>query len=1389
MRFKFFLLTSVLWYSLTEANAQTVDVDLYTGQPVVQIPIWTIRSGELSQPIGVTFSSSGVKTGLSVIRQLGMGWNYVFTGSIAREIRGFPDELVHITSQTSRYGWLHENSAEETGHFLPSADDDLSDCSDEESDFDFLNSRGGFSTTGIIKDTEPDIFTVNAPGLSCKFVFDHNGQIKTISGSDLKISYTDKALTGFTIITDMGIEYSFEVTELGSIHSTDNGDISFLKREYYSYRAYIPYKRGWRLSKITAPTGDYIKYDYKPNNIPSIVGSDYLSLPHVFNKSIAYRKLSETESYSKQSMYSLEQTINLPPIPYRITTRNERVDIEINDFLFPAGLYDPEHPNVSFNIYQPIVTGIRVTATNDEKEELLRLINFEYVPTHEVAMGEYESQEKNLFLRSISNNTTLTSFQRIVFEYAGITFTNNHVLNYGAIEADLKSEDEFGYHNDIQLRIGSPYQVHIYPHLAGTDRFRMQPIAGYSSDYFSAGNAVSSYAYKADGKSLQIGMLSGIRHADGSINRIFYEPNTYYDSLSGISVYGGGVRVKRTELHDGISHANDIIKNYDYVKSNGQSSGVLVYRPERNFNLHFYQPTTGNAQYFEDMEGLDVKSKWKRLSRLTYHVLNDDSNPGMYVAYKQVNVQQAGAGKTVFEFSVPLRYGTLQHGNWQATRTRVARKSPSEATLISCSQLTPLGTHYAYPFAPNPNYDYQQGLLTTVTHFNEAGHPVERTENEFSLVTNPEKIYGIRMDKFQSPITVTVLLEGNPVTRQTVTDMFLYSRYEIHVGARTRLTSVRNYKYDKNNPAAFVLEEKQFEYGSTNHHYLTHTRQTNSDGVEHHTALKYPDDYTITASYTEQDNHTQALTHMKLKNMRSLPVETISWRKQGSTETISGGNLMLFDYQAQQDRIDLVKTLSLTPGKAKSSFTFAYVANSGNAAVFTFDNGYIRYTKFSDHNTYGRVRSTRQYNKSKSGVHYNANGTARAGISNAVASEVVFSDFEFSGEFDFTHNANPVFENGRITGRALKLYSGAAYKLTAQTQKGDNNKHVFSCWTKSVTAVTLTVHVSSDGQPTQTISIAVPDTEGQWRYVQGEIPTSSFGNELTIEVETNGTVLIDDAAFYPKHATIVHYLYDGKLNKVAETSNELSTTFEYDPVGRLTIVRDNDSNIIKNFTYGVYESALENIGLAIMNKDGNKAFANEPTTFTAHWFDAPGVIYKWKLVTWENRDNAFDFSDAVVITGNNTWTHNFTQVGSWLLTLEVTYGNLTKRISKEITVKHRPLNVTLCANRPTLIDICNLGVFNNSCNPSQSSGLTLSASVSNGVGALSYQWRYQVISGGVILGEYLMPQTGSSVTISDFVQGRMYYVSVTDSNSAMGYAELLFKVYQSNPECLTPDEN
>ena len=234
-----------------------IPVSNYTGRANVSIPIYTIKSGNMTVPISLTYNTSGVKVA-DMPSNVGSNWALNAGGAVTRNVKGIDDMTYpeDIDSKTGRdektpAGWLYKLVYP---HLIKSGNQQ--------------------------NDPMPDLYHVNAPGLSTQFIHD-------------KFSETDLSTTPIELEHHGNkIETTFNLLFQGSL-TVDSGTTNDTRLNTYCY--------GLERLKVTSLNG--VEYTFATPEIISTYGSDGPKSLEAVVKALANRHKSNANKLT--SMYDV----------------------------------------------------------------------------------------------------------------------------------------------------------------------------------------------------------------------------------------------------------------------------------------------------------------------------------------------------------------------------------------------------------------------------------------------------------------------------------------------------------------------------------------------------------------------------------------------------------------------------------------------------------------------------------------------------------------------------------------------------------------------------------------------------------------------------------------------------------------------------------------------------------------------------------------------------------------------------------------------------------------------------------------------------------------------------------------------------------------------------
>lgn len=280
-------------------------VDLATGTMSASLPLFTIGDGEIEVPGVLGYSATGVRV-TDDDGWVGHNWTLsVQNYQIGREVRGLPDDY-SAASPDNRKGWLNSTIANTIRNFAPSTDNNPATCADEVVNYNFLDALD------YNQDTEPDVFFVNAPGLSFQFYFDENKQPRALPYQDVIITPNtiNGPISSFTVTGPTGISYVFSEreTQTQTLQSANN---YYLARETHLNQAPISYATAWRLASVTSPVYGTVSFTYR-----SVVINDPNLIPKAYRNHFKYKynypvKMKTSVNASLMIGYGYQNTIKI----------------------------------------------------------------------------------------------------------------------------------------------------------------------------------------------------------------------------------------------------------------------------------------------------------------------------------------------------------------------------------------------------------------------------------------------------------------------------------------------------------------------------------------------------------------------------------------------------------------------------------------------------------------------------------------------------------------------------------------------------------------------------------------------------------------------------------------------------------------------------------------------------------------------------------------------------------------------------------------------------------------------------------------------------------------------------------------------------------------------
>ncbi len=458
------------------------------------------------------------------------------------------------------------------------------------------------------------------------------------------------------------------------------------------------------------------------------------------------------------------------------------------------------------------------------------------------------------------------------------------------------------------------------------------------------------------------------------------------------------------------------------------------------------------------------------------------------------------------EVKVEHADGSYTIHNYTTSKDYPYQESADEKTFTSTSDPFTLAyrTYSHQLFKDVGRYDYMRGLLIQKSEYNSYGSLLVREENAYSA---REISSHSKRNTFQN-------YSGNFIGL-----IRLKSVYNGKPELNSKYISTFNAEADPESTVPIITEQQDYQYNNLNYRVATKTSYISGGDVIVDT-YKYPLDYgTISSSSA---GNVKGLKILQDKNIISTPIEHYQIRKgtDNTNERVVSGELSLWN--PSKPYADKFLKLNLQNSLPIASFTPSLVSGdniSGNTA-------YQAEITIEKYDAFGNPADVLKVNGNRESYLYGYEGTLLiASILNAKSAEVFCTSFEDSEGNSTILGDCKTGEKSRLTGYSKTvngLPPNRSYKLTYFQKSGNN-------W--------------------------IPQEQ-----------TLNTGSNTYLSITLSGQ--IDEIRLFPQDSQMTTYTYDPSIGVTCITdANNVTSYYQYDPLGRLITIRDERKNILKSFQY------------------------------------------------------------------------------------------------------------------------------------------------------------------------------------------------------------------------------
>jgi hypothetical protein len=1130
-------------------------VNLYTGVPSIDIPIYEVKGRSLSVPISLSYHASGIKVGENA-SCVGLGWALQAGGVITRSVRGLADDDLAA-------GYLAVRQ------YYNNPGDLSSGTKSQYNNTAYCDSMLQLSTAYGNIDVQPDLFMLNALGKSYKFYFSGNGTIITQPYSNLRIVFNNSpSSSSWTVTMEDGTQLLF-----GGSTAYEESTSTWTSNTYADN-----FISSWYLKSITSTTGEVINFTYNSDGGP--LDSYYSETDYSLNVIAANNLISGVPTTTKSARnVAQNETINFLTLA---TIESDLCKVYF-DTISRSDL-----------LGSVAVSGIRVVSKLQNKTIASYLLNYSYstAASGNVYTAGYTAPLLRLKLNSLEevpsdggrhkfwqfayNPKTLPSRKSFAQDYWGYFNgqTGNTTLKplsfaftpdtyaYGIRSPDSASMmaemltkityptggySQFTYEpasypaNEEQFQYVTPspslYLTYNQSHFTNDtvitftttqpQWFRLQMLGQFSSVYlqdFGPNTTLASSVLKnSSGTTIQsIGLKSGDNNNTITEPSIILNPGTYTFTMSSISNQSdftssslwvslsanftymaslgvqpvnhkaGGVRIKQILYDDSVDNTKNIIKNYTY-------QAAYVVSPIDTVN-DFVVQTTDNLYDCNPPDGLTACGVPGCLA--TSVIYNERSAA---TRYSLGSIQGGMVGYS----TVTESFGA----NGQGGKNVYYYSNTPDANIPQSKGL---------PYPPIISYDYERGLLLEKDSYTAGGKLVSKELNSYQFINRSS------LTAYKLAFKFNILSSCYPIVYLANVIQRVFYQDKADQVAKTSTTHVA---YNTATGDSLVSTSTYY-YDDTLNMQPVHALTFNSKGdsviTYTRTALEEP---AINSSIPLTSTAITAIDTMLNRNMVSIRLETEKYTKNSSTLT----DKVLTNYKFESNSYP----------------------EPDNVMVQNANNALETRVYFPRYDFRGNLLEQQKSANVRHDYIWDYSGTYLiAEVVGADSSSVGYSSFEAdgSGNWNIISSARDSVTPA-ITGyKSYNLSNGA---ISSTLPLSSARTYTVSYWS---TGGSYTV--TNGGTPKQGKTITFGTTN--WTYYEHTITGTS-----TISISGAGN--IDELRLYLAGAQMTTYTYSPLIGVSSECDiNNRVTYYQYDGFNRLYIVKDQDGNTLKKYCYGYF---------------------------------------------------------------------------------------------------------------------------------------------------------------------------------------------------------------------------
>ncbi|MBT1699194.1 hypothetical protein KK083_20020 [Fulvivirgaceae bacterium PWU4] len=1136
------------------ARYAAVPVGLYTGTPQVSIPLWELKEGDITVPVSLSYHAAGNKVE-EIASRTGLGWTLNAGGIVTRTIMGEADEYGYS-------GFINFSM-----HHAPM--DILAGTAAER--FPVLHGLEDCEA-----DAQPDQFSFNFGGYTGKFAFNWNQTLdmaqKIDVSSERRITVrpvglnTDPMSTSFIqaweITTDDGMKYLFEAQE--SVRITSQSGM------FYPCRYDRPRVTGWYLTRITSPLGHVVMFEYTPYDLQYMLRSSETASHREgwepANTDISYETMATSGKYLSRIVTGSGASILLK------NSSQPRTDLPGYNTLYSLGEIEVlDRDGKRIRAFANSYTNSTGRLTLESIQELGSAGTLTVKPPHRFvytgtlpSLGglptvKINNQDHWGFANNNTEPTLLPTYRFTRWDGTPVNYAGASREPSGAVGGGILTKIIYPAGGSTTF----DYEPHVYSYVGST---RIEK----TYETVTKGVSVSHQSTTSSEASVRQFTQKLFTVPQEAIAEAGHKPFTFtftgsYCSFPpGINEAGLGPSAWIEDL------SGNVIRHFSYSSSAQTKSAELSFtdlRPGQQYYL--VASTLGNpctnggrdgstasVTWLEKTENVLSNSKIAgglRISKITDHdgisTANDIVRRFDYTMLDGQEVVSSGVIAAIpqYEFETRVHEGddnspvlnpkdyisrisnsVVALGNTQGSHIGYRQvnvfhgingEGGKTESFFTSFDTSPDNIVTQVPFPPASSYDHSRGLLVKQIDYKyeTAGvfKAVRMIENKYDSVPVIKKIPAYK---------IGLAITGGGPFGEGFIERYAIGGYTYNLAFRPMVSS-RETLFDENGHT--FVTRKALAFDAARQFVISETERT-SEGKSLVTEYRYPWQYTPGAAPFIQQ---LVQRHILSPVIESVTRET----SQDGSQRVVAAKYYQFDTFGN----NILPSRQLTFGATSAVTDFrASVSNNG-----AFDDRYYRETiKYDRYNNAGKPEQVTTPGDVVTAYLWGYdNSLPVAKIFNAAIDRCAYAGFESANKGNWSYiDAPDNYSTDARTGK--RSFKGI---VSASLQSGS---YVVSLWARG----SGSIKVNGSWQ-----AVSATWTRYQW--------TLSGPRELTIEANGN---LIDDVRLHPAEAHMKTYTYDASGSMTSATDeNHITAFYQYDGLGRLVTVKDEEGNIVKHNQY------------------------------------------------------------------------------------------------------------------------------------------------------------------------------------------------------------------------------